>query len=463
MEYKTVKDTLGSIEVPKDVYWGAQTQRSLKYFNIGNEKIPIEILQAYGYIKKAAAIVNKESKLLESKKADAIIKASDELLSGKLNNNFPLSVWQTGSGTHTHMNINEVLANRATELLAYKYKVDPHDDLNISQSSNDTFPTALHIAITLSIKNHLLPTLEALQNSFKKKSEEFKDIIKIGRTHLQDAVPLSFGQEISGWTEMINKNSSMIIKALEPVKELAIGGSAIGTGLNTLEGFDKNITMVISKLTGEEFTPAPNKFHALSSHDTLVALHGTLKALSSNMIKIANDIRWLSSGPRTGLGEITVPINEAGSSIMPGKTNPTQAEAVIMAATQVMGNDTTIAIAASGGNFQLNLFQPLIGYNFLQSIILLNDSIDSFNKNCIIGIVPNLERLNENLQTSLMIATALNPYIGYDKATFVVQEALKHNTSIKEQVLKHKLLNSEEFDKYVNIKKLIYPKNKFID
>ena len=458
MDYKIENDCFGEVCIPQDVYWGKSTQRSINNFNIGIEKMPFEIIKAYCYIKKAAAIENKGSKLLSKKKANAIVEACNEILDGKLNENFPLSVWQTGSGTQTHMNVNEVIANRATELLNSEEIINAHDDVNISQSSNDTFPTAVHIAVVLEIQNKLLPAIKALEATLKEKSIEFNTIIKIGRTHLQDAVPLTLGQEFSGWVEMLHKSHCMIESALEPVRELAIGGTAVGTGLNSLENFGENVTTIISDLTNTRFISAPNKFHALTSHDTLVTTHGALKALSCDMMKIANDIRWLASGPRCGLGEITIPSNEAGSSIMPGKVNPTQSEAVTMVAVQVMGNDTTIGFAASQGNFELNVFQPVIAYNFLQSIRLLTDSLHSFNNNCAKGIVPNVTTLDKNLENSLMIATALNPHIGYANVAKLVQEAFKNNTSLKKEAIKLNMLSAKEFDKYVDVKKMLHPK-----
>jgi len=455
MEYRREKDSLGVVKVPKNVYWGAQTGRSLHYFSIGIEKMPNEIIQAFAYLKKSTTIINQQQGLLTQEKADAIIQATDEILNNQLKDNFPLSVWQTGSGTQTNMNINEVLANRATEILNSDIKVSPHDDVNRSQSSNDTFPTALHIAITLAIKTTLLPAIKEFEDTLENKTQEFDSIIKIGRTHLQDAVPLTLGQEFSGYKEMIHKNYTMIESILPYVKELAIGGTAVGTGLNAHKDFGEKVTKEISKLTHEEFISAPNKFHALTSHDTLVSAHGILKALASDLMKIANDIRWLSSGPRCGLGELQIQANEPGSSIMPGKVNPTQSEAITMVVAQIMGNDTTIGFAASQGNFELNVFQPVIGYNFLQSIQLLSDAINSFNKNCIVGIIPNKDKINEYLENSLMLATALNPHIGYSNTAKIVQEAFKNNLSLKEATLKLKLLSEEEFDKYVDPQKMV--------
>ena len=455
MEYRIEKDSLGIVKVPKNVYWGAQTGRSLHYFSIGIEKMPNEIIQAFAYLKKSTTIINQQQGLLTQEKADAIIQATDEILNNQLKDNFPLSVWQTGSGTQTNMNINEVLANRATEILNSDIKISPHDDVNRSQSSNDTFPTALHIAITLAIKNTLIPAMKEFEDTLENKTQEFDSIIKIGRTHLQDAVPLTLGQEFSGYKEMIHKNYTMIESILPYVKELAIGGTAVGTGLNAHKDFGDKVTKEISKLTHEEFISAPNKFHALTSHDTLVSAHGILKALASDLMKITNDIRWLSSGPRCGLGELQIPANEPGSSIMPGKVNPTQSEAITMVVAQIMGNDTTIGFAASQGNFELNVFQPVIGYNFLQSIQLLSDAINSFNKNCIVGIIPNKDKINEYLENSLMLATALNPHIGYSNTAKIVQEAFKNILSLKEATLKLKLLSEEEFDKYVDPQKMV--------
>lgn len=455
MDYKIETDSLGTVKVPKNVYWGAQTQRSLQNFQIGNEKIPEEIITAFAYLKKAAALVNKKFKMLPQDTADAIIQASDEMLQGKLQGNFPLSVWQTGSGTQTNMNINEVLANRASAIL--NKKIHPNDDLNIAQSSNDTFPTALHIAVVLMIEDHLLPSIKELETTFSKKEKQYQDIIKIGRTHLQDAVPLTLGQEFSGWAEMLRKCYKSIEHSLQNVRELAIGGTAVGTGLNSYEGFGEEVTLEISKLTGKNFISAPNKFHALTSHDNLVVTHGALKALAADMMKIANDIRWLASGPRCGIGELIIPANEPGSSIMPGKVNPTQSEAVTMVAVQVMGNDTTIGVAASQGNFELNVFQPVIAYNMIQSIRLLSDVITSFNTNCAVGIRPNLEKIDYYLHNSLLLATALNPHIGYEKTAKLVQEAYKNNTPLKEEALKSGLLSEEEFDTYINPQNMTHP------
>ena len=461
MKTRIEKDTMGEIEVPYDAYWGAQTQRSLENFKIGEEVMPYEITRAFSYLKKAVALVNKDLGKLDGKKADAIAQAADEMLDGKLDGNYPLVVWQTGSGTQSNMNNNEVLANRATEILGGDYKteklVHPNDDVNKSQSSNDTYPTALHVASVISVEERLLPAIAKLKKTLNDKSIEFKDVVKIGRTHLQDATPLTLGQEISGWVEMLNKCEAMIKSALEPVRELAIGGTAVGTGLNAHPELGERVSKKLSELTGHNFVTAPNKFHALTSHDALVFAHGALKALAADMMKIANDVRWLASGPRCGLGEIEIPANEPGSSIMPGKVNPTQSEAVTMVACQVMGNDSTIGFAASQGNFELNVFKPVIAYNFLQSSRLLADSIISFNDNAAVGIKANLDKIDHFLHDSLMLVTALNPHIGYENAAKIAKTAHKNGTTLKEEAVKLGFLTAEEFDKYVVPKNMIQP------
>jgi len=461
MKTRIEKDTMGEIEVPYDAYWGAQTQRSVENFKIGEETMPYEITRAFSYLKKAVALVNKDLGKLDEKKADAIAQAADEMLAGKLDGNYPLVVWQTGSGTQSNMNNNEVLANRATEILGGDYKtqklVHPNDDVNKSQSSNDTYPTALHVASVISIEEALLPAIAKLKNTLNEKSLEFKDVVKIGRTHLQDATPITLGQEISGWAEMLNKCESMIKAALDPVRELAIGGTAVGTGLNAHPELGERVAKKLSELTGHQFITAPNKFHALTSHDALVFAHGALKALAADMMKIANDVRWLASGPRCGLGEIEIPANEPGSSIMPGKINPTQSEAVTMVACQVMGNDAAIGFAASQGNFELNVFKPVIAYNFLQSSRLLADSIVSFNDHAAIGIKANLDKIDHYLHDSLMLVTALNPHIGYENSAKIAKTAHQNGTTLKEEAVKLGFLTAEEFDRYVVPKNMIKP------
>ena len=462
METRIEKDTMGEIEVPKDAYWGAQTQRSIQNFKIGEETMPYEITRAFSYLKKAVALVNKDLGKLDPKIADAIAQAADDMLAGKLDGNYPLVVWQTGSGTQSNMNNNEVLANRATEILGGDFRkeklVHPNDDVNKSQSSNDTYPTALHVAAIIAVEEQLLPAIEKLQKTLEEKAEAFKDIVKIGRTHLQDATPLTLGQEISGWVEMLKKSHKMVVDSLDAVRELALGGTAVGTGLNAHPELGERVAKKLSELTGHDFVTAPNKFHALTSHDALVFAHGALKALAADMMKIANDVRWLASGPRCGIGEISIPANEPGSSIMPGKVNPTQSEAVTMVACQVMGNDTTIGIAASQGNFELNVFKPVIAYNFLQSVRLLADSIVSFNDNAAVGIEPNREKIDEFLHNSLMLVTALNPHIGYENAAKIAKTAHERGTTLKEEAVRLGLLTEEEFDKYVRPEDMIAPK-----
>jgi len=462
MKTRIEKDTMGEIEVPADKYWGAQTQRSIQNFKIGEEKMPYEITRAFSYLKKAVALVNKDLGKLDAKKADAIAQAADEMLAGKLDGNYPLVVWQTGSGTQSNMNNNEVLANRATEILGGDFTkeklVHPNDDVNKSQSSNDTYPTALHVAAVIAVEEQLLPAIAKLKATLEAKAKEFNDIVKIGRTHLQDATPLTLGQEISGWVEMLNKCEKMAKDSLEPVRELALGGTAVGTGLNAHPELGERVAKKLSELTGHDFITAPNKFHALTSHDALVYAHGALKALAADMMKIANDVRWLASGPRCGIGEIEIPANEPGSSIMPGKVNPTQSEAVTMVACQVMGNDATIGFAASQGNFELNVFKPVIAYNFLQSVRLLSDSIVSFNDNAAVGIKPVKEKIDHYLQNSLMLVTALNPYIGYENAAKIAKTAHANNATLKETAIELGLLTAEQFDEYVKPQEMIAPK-----
>ena len=462
MEYRIEKDTMGEIRVPADKYWGAQTQRSVENFKIGTEKMPIEITRAFTYLKKAVALVNKDLGKLDAAKADAIAQAADASLRGELDENYPLVVWQTGSGTQSNMNNNEVLANKATEILGGDFTkeklVHPNDDVNKSQSSNDTYPTALHVAAVIAVEDQLLPAITKLKATLQAKSDAFNGIVKIGRTHLQDATPLTLGQEISGWVEMLNKCEKMAKDSLEAVRELALGGTAVGTGLNAHPELGERVAKKLSELTGKAFVTAPNKFHALTSHDALVYAHGALKALAADMMKIANDVRWLASGPRCGIGEITIPENEPGSSIMPGKVNPTQSEAVTMVACQVMGNDAAIGFAASQGNFELNVFKPVIAYNFLQSVRLLADSMVSFNDNCAVGIEPNREAIDKYLNESLMLVTALNPHIGYENAAKIAKTAHKNNSTLKATAIELGLLTAEEFDKYVVPEDMTGPK-----
>ncbi|WP_304543800.1 class II fumarate hydratase [Sulfurimonas microaerophilic] len=462
MSTRIEKDTMGEMQVPVDAYWAAQTQRSIQNFKIGEETMPYEITRAFSYLKKAVALVNKDLGKLDAAKADAIAQAADDMLAGKLDGNYPLVVWQTGSGTQSNMNNNEVLANRATEILGGDFRkeklVHPNDDVNKSQSSNDTYPTALHVASVIAVEERLLPAIAKLKATLQAKSEAFSSIVKIGRTHLQDATPLTLGQEISGWVEMLAKSEKMAKDSLEAVRELALGGTAVGTGLNAHPELGERVAKKLSELTGHDFITAPNKFHALTSHDALVFAHGALKALAADMMKIANDVRWLASGPRCGLGEISIPENEPGSSIMPGKVNPTQSEAVTMVTCQVMGNDATIGFAASQGNFELNVFKPVIAYNFLQSVRLLSDSIVSFNDNAAVGIMPNEAKIDHFLHDSLMLVTALNPYIGYENAAKIAKTAHKNNSTLKATAIELGLLTAEQFDEYVKPEEMIAPK-----
>ena len=445
MDFRIEKDSMGEMRVPADRYWGAQTQRSFENFKIGGELMPREITSAFGILKKAAAMANNALGKLPDEKLKYISAAADEVASGKLHDHFPLVVWQTGSGTQSNMNANEVIANRGNEL-AGKKLLHPNDDINMSQSSNDTFPTAMHIAAVIAIENKLIPSLSGLIATFDKLEKENKGVVKSGRTHLQDAVPISFAQEISGWKAMLTETKEMIMLALPKLSRLALGGTAVGTGLNAPAGFAEKVAENVSALTGKEFVTEPNKFHALTSKDALVFAHGALKALAANLMKIANDVRWLASGPRCGLGEIVIPENEPGSSIMPGKVNPTQCEALTMVAVQVMANDVAVSTAASQGNFELNVFMPVIIYNFLQSVKLLAEGIASFNKNCASGIKANKEKMSANLHNSLMLVTALNPYIGYDNAAKTAKLAYKENISLKEACVKLGFLTAEKFD-----------------
>ena len=449
-KYRTEHDSMGEMQVPIDKYWGAQTQRSHENFEIGVgiETMPREIISAFGILKKAAAMANRElaPERMTLEKYNTIAAVCDEILDGKLWDNFPLVVWQTGSGTQSNMNVNEVIAGRGNEIFGEKL-LHPNDDVNMSQSSNDTFPTALHISCVLLLEKKLIPAAQSLVETFKKLEEDNKGIVKSGRTHLQDAVPIAFSQEISGWRTSIERGIEMLRLAVNPLKELALGGTAVGTGLNAPKNFDKLVAEKISAISGIDFKTASNKFHALSSRDEIVFAHGAIKALAADMMKIANDVRWLASGPRCGLGEITIPENEPGSSIMPGKVNPTQCEQVTMVAAQVLGNDTTIGIAASQGNFQLNVFLPVIAYNFIQSARLMAESITSFNGHCACGIVANKEKMHENLHRSLMLGTALNPYIGYENVAKCAHKALEENISLKEACMELGFMSSEEFDK----------------
>ncbi|WP_284644549.1 class II fumarate hydratase [Paenibacillus silviterrae] len=460
MEYRIEKDTFGEIQVPANKLWGAQTQRSSQNFKIGTETMPPELIKAFAMVKKSAAMTNQKLGTLEDDKAEAIIKAAEEVIQGRLNEHFPLIVWQTGSGTQTNMNVNEVVANRANQLLAQSgipKRVHPNDDVNQSQSSNDTFPTAMHIAGVTAVEDQVLPALNKLKETLSRKVQEYTDIIKIGRTHLQDATPLTLGQEVSGWHRMLEKSESMLKESIESMKELAIGGTAVGTGINAHPKFGPMAAEQISYITGKTFVSASNKFHALTSHDEMVYVHGALKALAADLMKIANDVRWLASGPRCGIGEIHIPENEPGSSIMPGKVNPTQSEALTMVACQVMGNDAAIGFAASQGNFELNVFKPVIIYNFLQSSRLLADAMLSFNDKCAVGISPNLPVIKRNVERSLMLVTALNPHIGYEKAASIAKLAHKNDMTLKEAALHLGLLTEEQFDVIVRPETMVHP------
>ena len=454
MEYRIEHDTMGEVKVPADRYWGAQTQRSFENFKIGTQRIPEEVITAFGVLKKAAAEANLELGVLDEERAGAICQAADEVICGKLWDHFPLVIYQTGSGTQSNMNVNEVIANRANEILG-KNIVHPNDHVNKSQSSNDTFPTAMHIAAVAALEEDLLPSLDALAESFGRLEEENKDIIKTGRTHLQDATPLTLGQEISAWREMLMETRKMLEASLRGVRKLALGGTAVGTGLNAPDGFAELSAEKISEITGKHFETAPNKFHALTSKDALVFCHGAMKALAADLMKIANDIRWLASGPRCGIGEITIPENEPGSSIMPGKVNPTQCEALTMVCVQVMGNDAAIGFAASQGNFQLNVFMPVLIHNFLESARLLSEAMGSFRLHCAEGIRPNREKITENMQKSLMLVTALNPHIGYENAAKIAKLAHKENLTLKEAALRLNLVSEEDFDLWVDPKKMV--------
>ena len=449
MEYRIEHDSMGQMQVPADKYWGAQTQRSHQNFpiGVGQETMPREIIHAFGILKKAAAQANAQLRpeKMTEKKRDAICQAADEVIHGELSDHFPLVVWQTGSGTQSNMNANEVIAGRGNAILGEKL-LHPNDDVNMSQSSNDTFPTAMHIAAVLSLSDRVIPAIDLLTAAFARLEAENRGIVKSGRTHLQDATPISFPQEISGWRTSLEQDRELIKRALPPLHELALGGTAVGTGLNAPAGFDKAAADALTELTGKPFVTAPNKFHALTSKDELVFAHGALKALACDLMKIANDVRWLASGPRLGLGEITIPANEPGSSIMPGKVNPTQCEALTMVAVQVMGNDAAVGIAASQGNFQLNVFMPVLIYNFLQSARLLSESMRAFNDRCAAGIQANREKMGANLRNSLMLVTALNPYIGYENAAKTAKKAFAENISLKEACVALGFLTEQRFD-----------------
>ncbi len=461
MDYRIETDSMGEIEVPSDRYYGAQTARSLVHFKIGHERMPRELIRAMGILKKAAALVNMDLGLLPKEKGDLIVKAADEVIDGKLDLQFPLVIWQTGSGTQTNMNTNEVISNRAIEMaggvMGSKSPVHPNDDVNKAQSSNDTFPTAMHIAAVEEIHRRLIPMITQLRDTLKKKSEEFKDIIKIGRTHLMDATPLTLGQEFSGYVQQLTLGLDRINDCLKRLYPLALGGTAVGTGLNTHPEFAVKAAAKIAELTGKPFVTAPNKFESLAAHDALVETSGVLKTIACSLMKIANDIRWLASGPRCGIGEISIPANEPGSSIMPGKVNPTQSEAMTMVAAQVIGNDVSVNVGGSSGNFELNVFKPVIIYNVLQSIRLIADSCEMFNEHCADGIEPNKINIEKNLRNSLMLVTALNPHIGYDNAAKVAKKAHADNSTLKEAAVALGLLTAEEFDEKVRPEKMIGP------
>ena len=462
METRTETDSMGEIEVPTHCYYGAQTARSLIHFDIGAETMPRELIRGMGILKKASALVNAELGLMSANIKDLIVKAADEVIEGKLDDHFPLRVWQTGSGTQSNMNSNEVIANRGIELaggvIGSKDPVHPNDHVNMGQSSNDTFPTAMHIAAVESINEALIPSLIALTKSFSNKSTEFKDIIKIGRTHLMDATPLTLGQEFSGYTTQLEYALDRINGCMPRMYQIALGGTAVGTGLNSHSDFPEKVAKQIADITGLPFVTAPNKFESLGAHDAIVETSGVLKTIACSLMKIANDIRWLGSGPRCGIGEIILPANEPGSSIMPGKVNPTQSEAMTMVAAQVIGNDTAINVGGSSGNFELNVFKPVMIYNLLQSIRLLADSCRSFNNHCVVGIEPNKTQIEKHLNGSLMLVTALNPHIGYDNAAKVAKKAYQENITLKESAVALGLLTNEEFDEKVRPEKMTGPK-----
>lgn len=454
MDYRIEHDTMGEVRVPADKYWGAQTERSFENFKIGSSKMPLEIIHAFGVLKKAAALANWSLGMIDAQRAELIADVCDEVISGKLDEHFPLVVYQTGSGTQSNMNVNEVVANRGNEIAGEKL-LHPNDHVNKSQSSNDTFPTAMHIAAVVSVEDKLLPALTELRDTLQSLEVTYMDLVKTGRTHLQDATPLTLGQEISGWRSMLDHCLVMIGGSLHGLRELALGGTAVGTGLNAHKDFGRASAAEISKITGKEFVTAENKFHSLTSKDALVFAHGALKALAADLMKIANDVRWLASGPRCGIGEINIPENEPGSSIMPGKVNPTQCEALTMVCVEIMGNDAAIGIAASQGNFQLNVFMPVIINNFLESVNLLADAMRSFHQNCVCGIAPNKEKIQENMEKSLMLVTALNPHIGYENAAKIAKLAHKENSTLKQAASKLGLVSEEDFDSFVNPEKMV--------
>lgn len=453
-QYRIEKDTMGEIQVPVEKLWGAQTQRSLENFKIGTEKMPQGVVKAFAVLKKAAALTNAKLGTMESEVAAEIANACDDIYAGNLFGEFPLAVWQTGSGTQSNMNVNEVVAHYVNNQAKVR-KVHPNDDVNKGQSSNDTFPTAMHISAIAAINEQLLPAIDKLHATLDRLAVEYKDIIKIGRTHLQDATPLTLGNEISGWVYMLENSKKMIVDSQKFIYELALGGTAVGTGLNAHKDFAVSVAEAIAKETGYPFVTSPNKFHSLTSKDALVNAHGAIKGLAANLMKIANDVRWLASGPRCGIGELIIPENEPGSSIMPGKVNPTQCEAMTMVVCQVMGNDATIGFAASQGNFELNVFMPVLIHNFLQSVRLVADTMVSFNDNLAVGIKPNIDRINYNLENSLMLVTALNPYIGYENAAAIAKNAHKKGLTLKQSALELKLLTEEQFDEYVKPEKMI--------
>ncbi len=461
MSYRIEKDTMGEIQVPDEFYYGAQSARSLIHFAIGIERMPREIIRAFGILKKAASIVNHDLGKLSDEKKNLIVQACDEVIEGKLDSHFPLSIWQTGSGTQTNMNANEVISNRAIQIsggeMGSKKPIHPNDDVNKSQSSNDTFPTAMHIAAAEQIVNHLIPSITKLRDTLHQKALEFHHIIKVGRTHLQDAVPLTLGQEFSGYVQQLNMALERLHIVLPGIFELAIGGTAVGTGLNTHPLFAEKTASVISELTGLPFVSAPNKFEALAAHDALVFAHGALKSVATAFMKIANDIRWLASGPRCGIGELNIPENEPGSSIMPGKVNPTQSEAMTMVAIQVISNDVAVNFAGASGNFELNVFKPVLIYNLLQSVRLLSDSALMFNEHCAVGIEPNRDKIDFYLHNTLMSVTALNPFIGYDNSAKIAKHAHRNNLTLKQAALELKLLTEEEFDRYVRPENMTGP------
>lgn len=460
-DFRIESDSMGEIKVPSDRYYGAQTARSLVHFSISNEHMPLEVVHAFGYLKKAAALVNAEFGQLPQAKCDLIVKAADEVIAGQLDDHFPLYVWQTGSGTQSNMNVNEVIANRAIELdggqLGDKSHIHPNDDVNKAQSSNDTFPTAMAIAASIALKQKLVPALKHLRDTLATKSKDFDRYIKSGRTHLMDATPIRLGQEFSGYVQQLTNALARIEMTLPGLYELALGGTAVGTGLNSYVGFAEQAAAKIAELTGLPFVTAPNKFEALAAHDALVFAHGALKTLAASLMKIANDIRWMASGPRCGFGEITIPANEPGSSIMPGKVNPTQSEAITMVATQVLGNDATINIAGAQGNFELNVFKPVMIYNFLQSVNMLADGMQMFNQHCVQGIEANPARLKYYEEHTLMLVTALNHHIGYDKAAKIAKMAYQENVTLKNAALKLGYLTAEEFDQWVNPEHMLAP------